>query len=459
MAGVGFALRRLAQQDTLTAGVRAYAHAAVISSGPWLLTILALGGVDLIGRGLLEPEALRRFSLVVIYNFAFSLVTTGPIVMVVTRRLADMIHAREAAEAPGMFLGGLAVVLALQSAIGLAFYGFAVDMRLAERVLAVVGFQLVGGIWLAAAFLSALKSYGTVSASFALGMGCGFLGAALLAPAHGVPGMLFGFTAGLLVLFFALAARILAEYPGPALRPFAFLGEVRRYWEFALVGLLYNAAIWVDKWIMWLGPGQLTTAGAMPSNPAYDGAMFLAYLTIVPAMAVFLLAVETRFFERYLRFYRAIEAHATFAEIAENHRGILRELGEGLRNLAVLQGVVCYLAMLVAPGLVGMAQGGVEMVSIFRFGALGAMFHLLLLAVMVVVAYFDVRRLLLSIAAVFLVLNAGLTLGALQLGLGYSGYGYCAAALLTLVYAYSMTASHILRLPYMTFVGNNRGLR
>jgi uncharacterized membrane protein len=60
---------------------------------------------------------------------------------------------------------------------------------------------------------------------------------------------------------------------------------------------------------------------------------------------------------------------------------------------------------------------------------------------------------------VFLVLNAGLTLGALQLGLGYSGYGYCAAALLTLVYAYSMTASHILRLPYMTFVGNNRGLR
>lgn len=358
-----------------------------------------------------------------------------------------------------MFLGGLAVVLALQSAIGLAFYGFAVDMRLAERVLAVVGFQLVGGIWLAAAFLSALKSYGTVSASFALGMGCGFLGAALLAPAHGVPGMLFGFTAGLLVLFFALAARILAEYPGPALRPFAFLGEVRRYWEFALVGLLYNAAIWVDKWIMWLGPGQLTTAGAMPSNPAYDGAMFLAYLTIVPAMAVFLLAVETRFFERYLRFYRAIEAHATFAEIAENHRGILRELGEGLRNLAVLQGVVCYLAMLVAPGLVGMAQGGVEMVSIFRFGALGAMFHLLLLAVMVVVAYFDVRRLLLSIAAVFLVLNAGLTLGALQLGLGYSGYGYCAAALLTLVYAYSMTASHILRLPYMTFVGNNRGLR
>ena len=47
MAGVGFALRRLARQDTLTSGLRAYAHAAAVSSGPWLFTILSLGGVEM----------------------------------------------------------------------------------------------------------------------------------------------------------------------------------------------------------------------------------------------------------------------------------------------------------------------------------------------------------------------------------------------------------------------------
>ena len=99
------------------------------------------------------------------------------------------------------------------------------------------------------------------------------------------------------------------------------------------------------------------------------------------------------------------------------------------------------------------------MVSVFRFGVLGAMFHVLLLAVMVVISYFDLRRLLLSVTAVFFLLNTGLTVGTLWLGKSYYGYGYFLAALLTLIYAYSATVSRILRLPYMTFIANNRGLR
>jgi uncharacterized membrane protein len=459
MAGIGFALRHLARQDTLSAGVRAYSHAFAVSSGPWLATVLLLGGVELLGRGMLEGEELQRFSLVVIYGFAFSLVVSGPVVLVVTRRLADQIYAKDVAGVPGMFLGALVLIFGAEAALGIPFYGFLVDMPPGERILALVGFLVIGGIWIASAFMSALKSFGTISAAFAVGSAVAFAGAKLLAPGFGAAGMLAGFIAGMAIIFFGLAARIFAEYPHAVDRPFAFLADFRRYWEFALVGLLYNAAIWVDKWIMWFAPGRVVVAGAMPAHPAYDGAMFLAYLTIVPAMAVFLISVETQLFERYLRFYRDIQNHATASEIWRNHRAILRVIGEGLRNLAVLQATVCYLAILVAPGLIGLARGGIEMVSVFRFGVLGAMFHVLLLSAMVVISYFDLRRVLLSVAALFLLLNAGLTLGTLWLGLGYHGYGYLLATLLSSIYAYSAAASRILRLPYMTFVGNNRGLR
>jgi uncharacterized membrane protein len=459
MAGIGFTLRRLARQDTLSAGLFAYAHAAAVSSGPWLFTIMALGGVELFGRAVLEPEALQRFTLIVIYNFAFSLVASGPVVLVVTRLLADQIHARDVTGAPGMFLGALALIFVIQAAFGVPFYGFVVDMSSAERVVALISFQMVGGIWLTSAFMSALKSFGSISAAFGVGTAIAFLAAVLLAPSFGVAGMLAGFTAGLAVIFFGLAARVFAEYPKPVRRPFAFLAGFRNYWEFALVGLLYNAAIWVDKWIMWFAPGRVLVAGMMPANPAYDGAMFLAYLTIVPAMALFLLAIETRFFENYQRFYNDIEKHATAVEIWSNHRVIVRNLGQGLRTITVLQAAVCYLAILVGPGLIGMARGGVEMVSIFRFGVLGAMFHVLLLSVMVIISYFDFRGLLLSVAAVFFVLNTGLTLGTLWLGLGYHGYGYLLATLFSLFYACAAVASRIQRLPYMTFIGNNRGLR
>ena len=66
--------------------------------------------------------------------------------------------------------------------------------------------------------------------------------------------------------------------------------------------------------------------------------------------------------------------------------------------------------------------------------------------------------LLLSVTAVFFFLNLTLTLGTLWLGLEYRGYGYLLATLISLVFGYSAAASRILRLPYMTFIANNRGL-
>ena len=154
-----------------------------------------------------------------------------------------------------------------------------------------------------------------------------------------------------------------------------------------------------------------------------------------------------------------IENHATATEIWSNHKIILRVLGDGLRKLVILQAAVAYLAILVAPGLIGMARGELAMVPIFRFGVLGAFFHVLLLSAMVVISYFDLRRVLVSVSAVFFILNTSLTLGVLWLGLGYVGYGYFISAALSLMYAYFAGASRILRLPYMTFIANNPGLR
>ncbi len=459
MAGIGFALRRLAGQDSLSAGLRSQLHAITVTSGPWLLTVLALGVVEVFAREPLGQEAYRVFSSVIVYNFAFSLVIAAPIAMVVTRRLADMLFARDVSEATGMLMGSLATVFAIQVAIGVPFYGYLVDLEPVERLLALACFLLVGGIWLASAFLSALKSYGSITAAFAFGMAVSATLSVWLAREHGSVGLLAGFTAGMAVLLFSLIARVLAEYPAPALRPFAFLPAMSGYWELAVAGLLLALGLWVDKWIMWFAPGQLVVAGMMPTHPTYDSGMFLACLTMAPGAAMFLVMVETRFFEAYLRYHRAIATHATAEEITRHHAAILQVLGSGFRKVAVVQAAVCYLAILAAPGLIGMARGGAELVPTFRYGALGALCHGLLISVVAVLAYFDLRRDLVHVAAIFLILNGGLTWAALGLGVGYAGYGYFLAALLSLAFACVIAVRRLLHLPYVTFIANNRGLR
>src|SRR5919107_437457 len=214
MAGIGFALRSFAQRDELSASMRGYSHAAFVSAGPWLFTVIALASIDLFSRERLAEGDLLRFSTIVIYNFAFSLVLSGPLVLVLTRHLSDRLYAKDTKGVSGMLVGGLLVLWAVQLCVGIGFVETYTVLPRAIAAVAVVGFLLTGGIWLVALFLSALKSYETISAVFGLGMVTGFGLAAVLMEPFGLFGVLSGFTVGLAVIFFALTARVLAEYPG-----------------------------------------------------------------------------------------------------------------------------------------------------------------------------------------------------------------------------------------------------
>jgi len=459
MAGIGFELRRLVRADGFSTNLRGMASATVISSGPWLVTCLALAAVQMLGRHYVDVDQMRRFSILIIYNFSFSLVISGPIVLVVTRCLADAIYAKDVRDLSGLFLGALALLFGVTAVVGVPLYGFLIDLTMAERLVALAGLFLMCGIWLVATFLSALRSYGVINATFAIGMVGAVVGAAALSPQLGSLGLLAGFTLGLALIFFTLVARILAEFPGSGGPSLRFMSAFRTYWELALVGLLYNLAIWVDKWIMWFAPGAISPGQGLFSHPTYESAMFLSYLSVVPSMALFLIAVETRFYTTYSRFYRDIGEHATLQEIRLNHGKLTRELVEALSRTGGLQAIVCVLCILGAPALISAAGAGAELVPVFRYGLFGALFHVLLLLTQAALAYFDLRRALLTVTALFLVLNAGFTIVSVWLGEEYHGYGYGLATFLTFAVAFVVTALRVGRLPYLTFIANNAALR
>jgi uncharacterized membrane protein len=197
----------------------------------------------------------------------------------------------------------------------------------------------------------------------------------------------------------------------------------------------------------------------MFSYPNYDGAMFFVYLTIVPAMAVFIVNLETRFFETYQKFCRDIQSNAVLERIHENHQNIIETLKESARNVTILQACVAFLAVLLAPQLFQWAGISIFQVGMFRFVVLGAFCHVRLLFLTIVLSYFDLRRKMLYVNCVFLVTNATFTYISTQLGFEHYGYGYFLSCLVTLLYAYAVTSREVLRLPYLTFVLNNASVR
>ncbi|MGE0590980.1 MAG: exopolysaccharide Pel transporter PelG [Vicinamibacterales bacterium] len=459
MAGIGFVLRKLAARGDLLGLVQGYAHASVSTSGGWLFTIVTLSVITFFGPSFAAYEDLAAFRLIVVYNFAFSLVLTGPITMVLTRYLSDQIFARTVEGVPGMVVGGLTLAVGVSAPIVVPFYFWYANLTPGARLAAWVGYALVAGIWVLSVFLSTLKEYAAVTRSFGIGMLIALTAASLAGPDAGVGGMLAGFDVGLAYIVFALVGRVFAEFPFPVVRPFAFLPHVRTHWDLALAGGVYYAGVWVDKWLMWVAPERIVQPSRLVSYPDYDSALFLACLTIVPSMAVFVVNIETQFFDKYHHFYRDIGAHATLARLRDDQTALLHSVFRGSRQLLVPQIVLVVALVVLAPVIFTLLRIPYGQLAIFRIATIGALFQLLFLLLTIVLSYLDLNRLVLGLHVLFFAVNTVATLVTLELGFPYYGYGYFAASVVAFVTASVVTLRCLDELPYHAFITGNASVR
>ncbi|MBF0294615.1 MAG: exopolysaccharide Pel transporter PelG [Magnetococcales bacterium] len=455
MAGIGFVLRRLTYQDNLLGLLAGFGYSSLVATGPWIFTILVLSGSGAVMALFTNPDEQLVFQSIVIYNFSFSLVLTGPLNLVITRYVADMIYRKDIREVPGTLMGGGILLNLINFPLALYYYLAWVEAPLTLRIFGVINYTIISNIWLATVFVTALKAYELVIRIFVLGMGLGFVANILLSLQFGIHGMLFGFNIGLSVILFALYGRIFAEYPHDVRNLFGFIAYFRTYWDLALSGFLINAAAWMDKWIMWLSPDKVVIAKGFISCPMYDSAMFTAYLTIVPSMATFLMNMETEFYERYLNFYRNVSRHVTLDVLRKAHRRMVECLHTSGRNYMIFQGSISITAILLAPKLFELLSLDFQTIGIFRLGVLGAFFHILVQFLIIVLSYFDLRRMILLVSAFFLLTNGWFNWHYMQFGFAYYGYGYFLASLVSFVLAYLITFRKVEDLIYQTFVVSN----
>ena len=110
MAGIGFELRKLLQRESYFALVRAYAYAGLISSGPWVLSIVGLVVIGVLSVNIVVPNLLvTQFQVSVTYLIAGSLILTGVVQLAFTRWVSDQLFARKGAGIVPNFAGVLLV--------------------------------------------------------------------------------------------------------------------------------------------------------------------------------------------------------------------------------------------------------------------------------------------------------------------------------------------------------------
>jgi uncharacterized membrane protein len=454
MAGIGFTLRKLITRGTLLGHTCAYLHAAMAAAGPWILTVAALGVIiatsTMLGS---RQDITHNFLILITYNFAFSMILSAPLLLMMARAVSDLFYLNEPQYIPGILLGSLVMMYVIHIPFAIYFYFFWFELSFPLGVSAVLNFILISHLWIFSVFLSALKDYKTITVAFFFGMIVVVLTSAALGSIAQETGMMHGFNLGLSLLIAILLARFLFEYSFSLQRPFFFMRYLKNYGVLALVGLVQNISLWIDKWIMWLAPEAEVSSLHLYSYVPYERALFLAYfITLIPTLSYFLIIFETRFFEHFYNFYTSINKHATYEKIEKNKENVVSQTLKGMKTIVVLQTIVCVMSIVVAPYLLKSLHIPLSEVSMFRFGVLGASFYALLLLLIILLHYFNKHSEALKINLFFLSSNVLLTYFFMKAGFAYYGVGYCLATMLSFAYAVQRVKHHLTHLSHYFFI-------
>ena len=452
MAGIGFRLREIVTRKTFTEWVQLYLYSAIIFAGPWLMSILCLAALSVFAVPALQQEGVALFTVTVVYCYAFSLITTGIVQLPVTRFVADRLYAKDGDAIVPSFVSVLIIVAPSQALLAAIFLTMTKG-SLAFKVSAMGLYVVISVIWMAMIYLTAAKDYNALILGFFFGYATSFVLGQAFGDWAGIEGLLSGFLAGQTLLCFWLIWRILEEFPNKKSFNMDFMSAFRTYPNLAWAGFFYSAAIWADKLLFWFGPGiRVGHPGSLfHTHFPYDSAMFFAYLTIVPALALFLVRVETEFYTCYKAYFGGILGKEPLASIEERKRELIETLRSSLGTVIIYQGFVTIACLVLMPYLLNALEVDPAHLALFRVACVAAVFHVLLLVILVVLLYFDFRRTVMWLSFLFLASNtlfSWMTLYTPE----YHGWGYLLAGLLTLLVSLAALWNRLNNLEFVTFV-------
>lgn len=183
----------------------------------------------------------------------------------------------------------------------------------------------------------------------------------------------------------------------------------------------------------------------------YDQAKFLAYLTIIPTAVLFLVYVETEFYDKFKKYFQAVRKKCTLGEIATEKGQLVQLVYRHIVYLLERQ-VVISITVIVLTDQIFIGLGlSPALKDMFRITVLGALCNAMLLVVILLLLYFEARLEAFAAAVIFFAVNLIATFWFLPLGVTYFGVPLLIAALSAFILALQLLNLYLRNLTYHAF--------
>ena len=401
----------------------------------------------------------------IIYLFLISLVSAATVAAVAIRIVFDDIHREQMDLTATTYILALAGSVAVGAIGALALFGITTDFSTPQLLAEMAAAGAMAMTWTAAAFCTAIRAYRATSFAFMAGFALSVL-ATLFAVRHGGDFHLqaLAFASGVGAASVWLSGNVFLAFGEPSagtLKPALarMISGFSDYRSIALGAVVAAMAIWVDSFIVWHSAYGKAAPNGLATMPFYDSAMFVARISMLPALLVFLRFLGGAWFDRLRAYLRSVNYNDTLDQIASQSALFEHSVKRGLLWLIGIQCLVAGLLYFFLPDFVKQFGLLYEQVGVLRVGVLGTVFYALFSLTATLVLYCGCDRKFLALQLVFLVLNGIATSIFLRWGPDYLGFGFLVASILGAVIAAAVLEHTLKRMPYISFANALRTSR
>ncbi|MGF1686748.1 exopolysaccharide Pel transporter PelG [Photobacterium japonica] len=453
MAGIGFEIRKILKRNSLLSMFEAYGLAGLISSGPWVLSILALLAIGLLSIGIVFPTyVIVQFLVIVTYLMAGSLIISGLFQLLLTRYISDLIFAKQEHKIVPNLLGSMLVTSTIAALFGVGVLAFCETIEAPVKIAIFASFVLLCNQWLIIIFLSGMKEYYriffTMAFSYLL-----MVVLSVVLPPFGLLGLMLIFASCQAIMTFAFLYHVIRHFPANRLVDFEFLNYKKTFYSLIFCGLLYNLGVWLDKFVFWSREETShQVIDIFRASYIYDLPIFIAYLAIVPGMAVFMLRMETDFADACLKFYDAVREGATLTSIQLLKDKMVLACQQSIYEIFKVQGITLALLILWAEDILLALNIDLAYLHLLYVDLVGVSLQVLVMSILNVMYYLDKRYAALGLTALMAVGNVTLAFISIDMGPVFYGYGFAVTMLVTTIVGMIMLDNQFEDLEYQTFM-------
>lgn len=457
MAGVGFELKRLFRNKGFLANLKGYFISTIVTVGPTILCILLLIAMNEVLVVLGESYNNRQlFLATIVYCFAFSLIITGGLAMLMARYVSDCLFEKNIDRINPSLLGVSLIALSLAFITGVPFL---LNSNI-DAVLKIITYLIYAElvvVWLQGVYLSAVKHYLKIAGIFFTGVLTIALTTFILVELVGIGPLMsvllsicIGFGV-MVILFFITLYKTFGLGKNSLSNCFDFLKSGDKYWELLVLGLFYYLGIYGHNFVFWLSKESVVVENTYRFSPMYDLPVFYAFLTIIPAMVIFVVKVETSFYGKFREFYYMVRGNGSINDIKRTKEEMIKTLLAELRHMIEVQAFISFVAIMLGLRILPIVGFTTLSVDIFSILVLASLAYIIMYLLIIILLYFDDRKGAMFIALVFFLTSVAFSFISVKLGQSYYGFGFFFSSLLSMIIAFIRLNFYLKNIEYNTF--------